>query len=393
MKLSYLDLMTTDPSYNLAMEQYVFDCLPRDRMYFMLWQNDNAIIVGKYQNTIAEINEEAVRERGIRVVRRLSGGGAVYHDMGNLNFTFITDVGESNALDLKLFCEPVVRTLATLGVKAEVNGRNDITIDGKKFSGNSQYLRQGRVMHHGTIMFDSDLSVVGEALRVDPTKIQTKGIRSVRSRVTNVAEHLPERFTLINREEDLGIDGLRQSKLSYHPAVIQHKFTAIHLHPDEIACKELWTAAFGDDEQFIDSFLIRYYSRSRMLTAEYEGRTAAMLHLLPFESQLGRTTYIYGVATAPEFRRRGLAGKLMGEAMRLIADRGDDAALLIPSEEWLRGFYAPYGFSGAIPVTFASPDGFDFGTGDPSKDLAMVWRRDASAPMPETLQCSYYKKK
>ena len=195
MKLSYLDLMTTDPSYNLAMEQYVFDCLPRDRMYFMLWQNDNAIIVGKYQNTIAEINEEAVRERGICVVRRLSGGGAVYHDMGNLNFTFITDVGESNALDLKLFCEPVVRTLATLGVKAEVNGRNDITIDGKKFSGNSQYIRQGRVMHHGTIMFDSDLSVVSEALRVDPTKIQTKGIRSVRSRVTNVAEHLPEKVT------------------------------------------------------------------------------------------------------------------------------------------------------------------------------------------------------
>ena len=196
MKLSYLDLMTTDPSYNLAMEQYVFDCLPRDRMYFMLWQNDNAIIVGKYQNTIAEINEETVRERGIRVVRRLSGGGAVYHDMGNLNFTFITDVGESNALDLKLFCEPVVRTLATLGVKAEVNGRNDITIDGKKFSGNSQYIRRGRVMHHGTIMFDSDLSVVSEALRVDPTKIQTKGIRSVRSRVTNVAEHLPEKVTL-----------------------------------------------------------------------------------------------------------------------------------------------------------------------------------------------------
>ena len=104
MKLSYLDLMTTDPSYNLAMEQYVFDCLPRDRMYFMLWQNDNAIIVGKYQNTISEINEEAVRERGIRVVRRLSGGGAVYHDMGNLNFTFITDAGGSGTLDMKLFC-------------------------------------------------------------------------------------------------------------------------------------------------------------------------------------------------------------------------------------------------------------------------------------------------
>ena len=104
MKLSYLDLMTSDPSYNLAMEQYVFDCLPRDRMYFMLWQNDNAIIVGKYQNTIAEINEEAVRERGIRVVRRLSGGGAVYHDMGNLNFTFITDAGGRGPLGMKVFC-------------------------------------------------------------------------------------------------------------------------------------------------------------------------------------------------------------------------------------------------------------------------------------------------
>ncbi len=125
-----------------------------------------------------------------------SGGRAVYHDMGNLNFTFITDVGESNALDLKLFCEPVVRTLATLGVRRRSTAANDITIDGKKFSGNSQYIRQGRVMHHGTIMFDSDLSVVSEALRVDPTKIQTKGIRSVRSRVTNVAEHLPEKVTL-----------------------------------------------------------------------------------------------------------------------------------------------------------------------------------------------------
>ena len=196
MKLSYLDLTTTDPSYNLAMEQYVFDSLPRDRMYFMLWQNDNAIIVGKYQNTLSEINQEAVERRGIRVVRRLSGGGAVYHDMGNLNFTFITDAAEGSNLDLKLFCQPVVRTLAALGVHAEVNGRNDITIDGKKFSGNSQYLRQGRVMHHGTIMFNSDLSVVSEALRVDPTKFQTKGVRSVRSRVTNVSEYLDGSVTL-----------------------------------------------------------------------------------------------------------------------------------------------------------------------------------------------------
>ena len=196
MKLSYLDLRTTDPAYNLAMEQVVFDRLPRDRAYLMLWQNDNAIIIGKHQNTLAEIDQSYVDAHGIRVVRRLSGGGAVYHDLGNLNFTFITDAADTERLNFRLFCQPVVDTLAELGVRAEINGRNDITIDGKKFSGNSQYIRQGRVMHHGTILFDSDLDVVSRALRVDPAKIQAKGISSVRSRVTNVRPYLPSQIDL-----------------------------------------------------------------------------------------------------------------------------------------------------------------------------------------------------
>ena len=196
MKLSYLDLRTTDPAYNLAMEQVVFDRLPRDRAYLMLWQNDNAIIIGKHQNTLAEIDQSYVDTHGIRVVRRLSGGGAVYHDLGNLNFTFITDAADTERLNFRLFCQPVVDTLAELGVRAEINGRNDITIGGKKFSGNSQYIRQGRVMHHGTILFDSDLDVVSRALRVDPAKIQAKGVSSVRSRVTNVRPCLPSQIDL-----------------------------------------------------------------------------------------------------------------------------------------------------------------------------------------------------
>lgn len=191
MKLFYLNLSTTDPAFNLAAEQYVFDSLSRDRMYFMLWQNDNAIIIGKYQNTFAEINESYVKEHEIRVIRRLSGGGAVYHDLGNLNFTFIADAGDLSTLNFRIFCEPVIRTLAKFGIIAEVSGRNDMTIDGRKFSGNSQYLKQGRVMHHGTILFDSDLFVVANALQVDESKFQSKASKSVRSRVTNVAEHFP----------------------------------------------------------------------------------------------------------------------------------------------------------------------------------------------------------
>ena len=193
--MNYLNLKTTDPAFNLAVEEYVFDYLPRDRMYVMLWQNDNAIIIGKNQNTLAEINESYVKEQGIRVVRRLSGGGAVYHDMGNLNFTVIADAQGEN-LDFGRFCALVVKALQRVGVRAEINGRNDMTIDGKKFSGNAQYLRQGRVMHHGTILFDSNASVLANALQVDQAKIQAKGVKSVRSRVTNVRPCLPVDMTL-----------------------------------------------------------------------------------------------------------------------------------------------------------------------------------------------------
>ena len=207
------------------------------------------------------------------------------------------------------------------------------------------------------------------------------------------AQHLPERFTLINREEDMGIDGLRQSKLSYHPAFLQHKYTAMRLHPDELACKALWQEAFGDDEEFIDRFIIRYYSRHRAVTATVDGQLAAMLHLVSFDTCLGRTTYIYGVATARAFRRRGLAAGLLHEAMQRIRERGDDAAFLIPTpgEEWLREFYAGFGFEGHVPTRFVSEDGFDFGTGRTEDDLSMVWRRDASAPMPDTLTATHRK--
>ena len=195
-KTVYIEVSTTDPAFNLALEEYVFEKMSRDKEYFLTWRNDNAIIVGRHQNTGAEINEEFVKEKNIKVVRRLSGGGAVYHDLGNLNFTFIVDAQPGQKVDLRKFCQPIADTLHNLGANATVDGRNDILIDGMKVSGNAQYVRQGRVMHHGTILFDSDMSVLGQALRPDPAKAQAKGVKSVRSRVTNVRYCLNHDMTI-----------------------------------------------------------------------------------------------------------------------------------------------------------------------------------------------------
>ena len=187
----YLESHSTDPYFNLALEEYLFEELGRSRPCFMLWQNDNTIVVGKYQNTAEEIDQAYVDAHGIRVARRLSGGGAVYHDKGNLNFTFIVDRADAPGLNFKVFVEPVIRALARFGVHAEFTGRNDLTIDGMKFSGNAQYARRGRLLHHGCIMLDSNLTSVADALRVKEAKFDSKAVKSVRSRVTTINAHAP----------------------------------------------------------------------------------------------------------------------------------------------------------------------------------------------------------
>lgn len=208
----YIRSNSTDPYYNLALEQYVFDNMDRRHGYFMLWQNHNAVIVGKYQNTVEEINQTFVREQEISVVRRLSGGGAVYHDLGNLNFTFITDQQQED-FDFASFCRPVAKVLASLGAPVEISGRNDITIHGKKFSGNSQYTKSGRIMHHGTLMFDSDLSILSQALRVSEDKIVSKGIQSVRSRVDNIRPHITQELSTIKFWEVLEDNMLKEYQM------------------------------------------------------------------------------------------------------------------------------------------------------------------------------------
>ncbi|KHD85897.1 lipoate--protein ligase [Heyndrickxia ginsengihumi] len=186
----------TDPRINLAIEEYALKHLDINETYLLFYINQPSIIIGRNQNTIEEINTEYVDENGVIVVRRLSGGGAVYHDLGNINFSFITkDDGESFSNFMK-FTEPVIQALHKLGVQAELSGRNDIQVGEQKISGNAQFSTNGRMFSHGTLLLNSELDKVAKALKVKKDKIQSKGIKSVRNRVANITEFLKEPLTM-----------------------------------------------------------------------------------------------------------------------------------------------------------------------------------------------------
>lgn len=180
----------TDPRVNLALEEY---CLRHPALtgdYLLFYINEPSIIIGRNQNTIEEVNADYVRENGVHVVRRVSGGGAVYHDLGNLNFSFLTRYDRSFFHNFQKFTGPVIEALAAMGVNAELTGRNDILVDGRKISGNAQYASGKRMLSHGTLLLDSRLESVVAALNVNNDKITSKGLKSIRSRVANIAEYL-----------------------------------------------------------------------------------------------------------------------------------------------------------------------------------------------------------
>lgn len=190
----YIYNKNTNPYFNLAAEEYVLKEFQEE--CFMLWRNEPSIIIGKNQNTLAEINLDYVRQHKIPVVRRLSGGGAVFHDLGNLNFTFIVNEDVSSFSDFRRFTQPIIDVLRKLSINAEFSGRNDITIDGKKISGNAQYYYKNRILHHGTLLFSSSITDLSAALKVRPVKFEDKGVKSVSKRVTNISEHLKEPITI-----------------------------------------------------------------------------------------------------------------------------------------------------------------------------------------------------
>lgn len=189
-----IQLKSRNPFFCLAAEEYLLKNFSED--IFLLWQSENTVVVGKHQNAMAEINYPYVLKNNIRVARRISGGGTVYHDKGNLNFGYILNVSGPSEISFRRFMKPVIEALGKLDVKAETSGRNDLLVDEKKISGNAEHIFKNRVLHHGTLLFNSNLETLGSSIKVIPGKYHGKAVQSKRSIVTNILPFLKNTLTL-----------------------------------------------------------------------------------------------------------------------------------------------------------------------------------------------------
>ena len=254
--MKYIVNNSHNPAYNVALEAYAFRELLAEDELFILWINEPTIVIGKHQNAIEEINKTYTDEHGIHVVRRLSGGGAVYHDLNNLNYTIISNKSQEGAFDFKTFSQPVIETLADLGVTATFTGRNDLEIDGKKFCGNAQAYYKGRMMHHGCLLFDVDMTVLGNALQVSKDKIESKGVKSVRARVTNILDELPEKMTVEAFSNQL----LNKMKESY-PDMTEYVFSDDDLKNIQALADQqfgTWDWTYGEAPEYTIKRSVRY---------------------------------------------------------------------------------------------------------------------------------------
>lgn len=312
----------TDPALNLALEEYILRSLPDNDDYLLFYINEPSIIIGKNQNTVEEVNAEYVEANKLHVVRRLSGGGAVYHDLGNLNFSFIMKDDGQSFHNFKKFTEPVVRALRKLGVDAEMTGRNDLQVGERKISGNAQFSTKGKMFSHGTLLFDSEMENVVSALKANAEKYVSKSTKSIRSRVANITEFLAEPMT---------IDQFRQ-----------HILASIFEDQSEIPFYDLTEQDWANVQKLADE---RYrswewnYGRSPAFNMRQAKRIeGAGTFDVRLQVEEG---VIVDAAIFGDFFGRGDSGEV---AQRLIGTRYDAAAL----KELVSGIDLPYYFG---PVT------------------------------------------
>lgn len=232
--MRYINYLGQDAYENIAMDSWLLDHLKPTEPVFALWQNKRAVIVGQNQNTFGEINQEYIDQNQIQVVRRVSGGGAVYHDLGNICFTFFVPVKQSSSVNFKQFVQPMYEALRSLGIQAEITGRNDLEVAGKKISGNAQRYAGGYLMHHGTLLWDTDVDAMVHSLNVADEKFISKAAKSVRARVGNIKDYAPQDLTIEKFIEELryyltnkGQDGelvLSEEQLAGIKDLRDHKF-------------------------------------------------------------------------------------------------------------------------------------------------------------------------
>lgn len=212
----------TDPYFNIAAEEYLLKTLDED--CFMLWQNEPSVIVGKHQNTFAEINYQFVKQNKIPVIRRISGGGTVFHDLGNLNFSFIQKGEKNKLVDFHRFIDPIIEVLNQMGVPAAFEGKNDIRVKGMKISGNAEHVHKNKVLHHGTLLYSSRLEELKDALQSSHQKFSDKAVQSVRSKVTNILDFL---------DKKISIDDFKEKIIQYISTIYQ-KITIYNLTDSDI---------------------------------------------------------------------------------------------------------------------------------------------------------------
>jgi lipoate-protein ligase A len=238
-----------DARFNLAAEEFLLKGSMAD--FFMIYRNEPSVIIGKHQNALAEINHSFLQDNGINLVRRLSGGGTVYHDLGNINFLFIQSGEAGKLVDFKRFLMPVLSVLKNMKLPVEYGGRNDLLLDGKKISGNAEHVFRNRILHHGTLLYSSDLSKLENVLRVTPGKYIDKAVQSVRSKVTNISSFLEQPPSIENFTETIFNELKKQFNNDYDYGLSENEIMEIHSLIDKKYGTWKWNYAYSPDFEFL----------------------------------------------------------------------------------------------------------------------------------------------